>query len=92
VIVLWLLPPLLVTLVAMAWVAWLGRAGRGAVDRDEAVRRLGAVLEGRPSRWRRWAPWSRGRTTSRTTPGYAVAPRPRERSTGVAVRRSPRPE
>jgi hypothetical protein len=29
----------------MAWVGWIGREGRGEVDHDEAVRRLGAALE-----------------------------------------------
>ncbi|WP_028653423.1 hypothetical protein [Nocardioides halotolerans] len=71
-ILLWLVPPVLVTLVAMAWVGWVGREGRGAVDRDEAVRRLGEALEreqpARPAR----------------------LPHRRERSTGVAVRRTPR--
>ncbi|MDX6373797.1 MAG: hypothetical protein QOD98_2785 [Nocardioidaceae bacterium] len=71
-ILLWLVPPVVVTLVAMAWVGWVGREGRGEVDREEAVRRLGAALEReqppRPSR----------------------LPRRRERSTGVALRRSPR--
>jgi hypothetical protein len=43
-ILLWLVPPAVATLLAMAWVAWLGRAGRGEVDRDEAVRRLGKAL------------------------------------------------
>ncbi|WP_323793467.1 hypothetical protein [Nocardioides sp.] len=80
-VLLWLLPPVLVTLVAMAWVAWLGRSERAEVDRDEAVRRLGAALEGRNDHPR---PWSR----SRPSPGYAVAPRPQQRSSGVAVRRS----
>jgi hypothetical protein len=57
----------------MAWVSWLGRAGRGEVDREEAVRRLGKALQ----------------------KDHAAASRPRpavvrERSTGVAVRRSAR--
>jgi hypothetical protein len=72
-ILLWLVPPAVVTLVAMAWVAWLGRAGRGEVDRDEAVRRLTKAMQKE----------------------HPVAGRPRpvaarERSTGVAVRRSTR--
>jgi hypothetical protein len=43
-ILLWLVPPAVVTLIAMAWVSWLGREGRGEVDRDEAVRRMGKAL------------------------------------------------
>jgi hypothetical protein len=43
-ILLWLVPPAVVTLLAMAWVSWLGREGRGEVDRDEAVRRMGTAL------------------------------------------------
>ena len=71
-ILLWLVPPVVVTLVAMAWVGWVGREGRGEVDRDEAVRRLGAALE------------------REQPPRPARLPRRRERSTGVAVRRTPR--
>jgi hypothetical protein len=71
-ILLWLVPPVVVTLVAMAWVGWIGREGRGEVDHDEAVRRLGAALERAPER-------------------PARLPRRRvQRSTGVAVRRTPR--
>jgi hypothetical protein len=72
-ILLWLVPPVLVTLVAMAWVGWVGREGRGEVDREEALRRLGAALD-RPRRHR-----------------SAESPPVRDRSTGVAVRRTPRP-
>ena len=43
-ILLWLVPSLLVTLAAMAWVTWLGRDGRGEVDRDVAVERLAKAL------------------------------------------------
>ena len=71
-ILLWLVPPVVVTLVAMAWVGWVGREGRGEVDRDEAVRRLGVALE-RVQR-----------------PRPARLPRRRDRSSGVAVRRTPR--
>ena len=70
-ILLWLVPPVVVTVLAMAWVGWVGREGRGEVDRDEAVRRLGAALE-------------KDRPTVPRTPRE-----PRERSTGVAVRRPP---
>ncbi|QIG43924.1 hypothetical protein G5V58_15130 [Nocardioides anomalus] len=72
-ILLWLVPPVVVTVVAMAWVGWLGREGRGEVDHDEAVRRLGAALERDADR-----------------PRATRLPRRRERSTGVAVRRTPR--
>ena len=36
----WLVPPVVVTALAMLWVTWLGRSGRGEVDRDVAVERL----------------------------------------------------
>lgn len=47
-ILLWLVPPAAVTVVAMVWVSWLGREGRGEVDREVAVRRLGEALERQP--------------------------------------------
>jgi len=71
-ILLWLVPPVAVTVVAMAWVGWVGREGRGEVDREEAARRLGAALE-RPQ-----------------PPRPARLPSRRQRSSGVAVRRTPR--
>jgi len=74
-ILLWLVPPAAVTVLAMLYVAWAGRDQRGEVDRDEAVRRLGKALDGRTRR-------------SNRLPGYAVERTPRERSTGVAVRRA----
>lgn len=40
----WLAPPLAVTAAAMVWVAWLGRDGRGEVDREVAVQRLARAL------------------------------------------------
>lgn len=74
-VLLWLVPSVVVTALAMVWVAWLGREGRGEVDRDVAVRRMASALE--PDAPRR-----------RPTPGYA-APRPdTDRSTGIAVRPS----
>jgi hypothetical protein len=48
-ILLWLVPPAVVTALAMLWVGWLGREGRGEVDRETAVRRMGEAL-GRPPR------------------------------------------
>ena len=77
-ILLWLVPSVVVTLVAMLWVAWLGRAGRGEVDREVAVRRLATALEREPRKRRRPAP------------GYAVEQLAPDRSTGVAVRPSRR--
>jgi len=77
-ILLWLVPPALVTAVAMAWAGWLGRAGRGEVDREVAVRRLGEALG------------AEGRTTGRQrpNPGYAARTPESDRSTGIAVRPS----
>jgi len=72
-ILLWLVPPAVVTLLAMAWVSWLGREGRGEVDREEGVRRLTRAME--------------------KDDRVARGPRPatvRDRSSGVAVRRSTR--
>ncbi len=78
-VLLWLLPPVVVTVAAMMWVAWLGRAGRGEVDREVALRRMSAALdERRPGLLRRRRP----------APRYAVPDAPLDRSTGVAVRRS----
>jgi hypothetical protein len=74
-ILLWLVPPVVVTMLAMAWVAWVGREGRGEVDPEEAVRRLGNALE-------RWSEERQQRPTR--------LPRLRQRSTGVALRRTPR--
>jgi hypothetical protein len=71
-ILLWLVPPVVVTAVAMLWVSWLGREGRGEVDRDVAVRRLAAALgKDAPAGARQGRPV-----------------RERERSTGIAVRPS----
>jgi hypothetical protein len=43
-ILLWLVPPIVVTLLAMAWVGWVGREGRGEVDPEVAVRKMAAAL------------------------------------------------
>jgi hypothetical protein len=77
-ILLWLVPSVVVTVVAMLWVGWIGREGRGEVDRDVAVRRLASALEPDPKRRRR------------PTPGYAAQQPERDRSTGIAVRPSRR--
>ena len=72
-ILLWLVPPVVVTLVAMAWVSWAGRARPVGDDRSESARErerlrfAAAIMREHP-----------GATPRRTTP--------RDRSTGVAVR------
>jgi hypothetical protein len=73
----WLAPPVVATVLAMLWVSWLGREGRGEVDREVAVRRLGDAMA-KPTR-----------ISPRATP--TRAPGPGDRSTGVAVRPSSRP-
>lgn len=69
-ILLWLVPSVVVTVVAMAWVGWAGREGRGEVDREVAVARLAAALE-RDSPVRRGA--EPRRPQDRST-GIAVRP------------------
>jgi hypothetical protein len=76
----WLVPPVVVTVLAMLVVTWLGREGRGEVDRDVAVERLAKAL--------------RKEHPGTSRPGPAAS-RPRDRSTGIAVRpssRAPRQE
>ena len=60
----WLLAPV------MAWVSWVGRDGRGEVDRDVAVERLGKALgKELPAGTRRTSAPARDRST-----GIAVRP------------------
>lgn len=74
-ILLWLVPAAVVTVVAMLWVSWLGREGRGEVDREVAVARLAQAMEsGRQPRRNAHPPTA-----------------PHDRSTGVAVRPSRTP-
>jgi hypothetical protein len=73
----WLAPPVAATALAMLWVSWLGREGRGAVDPEVAARRLGRAMS-RPSR-----------VTARPAPTRSAVPG--ERSSGIAVRSSSRP-
>lgn len=69
-ILLWLVPSVVVTVLAMAWVSWVGRDGRGEVDRDVAVRRLGkALAKDLPTGTRSSTPPARDRST-----GIAVRP------------------
>jgi hypothetical protein len=70
----WLVPAVVVTVVAMAWVGWTGRDGRGEVDRDVAVARLAEAMQGEPTHQRRAAEApARDRST-----GIAVRPSRRE--------------
>ncbi len=73
-ILLWLVPAAVVTLLAMLWVSWLGRDGRGEVDQEVAVARLATAL-------------GREHPGRRTVPPVPT----RDRSTGIAVRRTRRP-
>jgi hypothetical protein len=69
-ILLWLVPSAVVALAAMAWVSWAGRDGRGEVDRDVAVERLGRALSKElPAGTRRTSAPARDRST-----GIAVRP------------------
>lgn len=69
-ILLWLVPSVVVTSLAMAWVTWVGRDGRGEVDRDVAVERLGkALAKELPAGRRRTSAPVRDRST-----GIAVRP------------------
>ena len=69
-ILLWLVPAAVVTVVAMLWVGWVSRDGRGEVDRDVAVQRLGkALAKELPAGTRRTSAPARDRST-----GIAVRP------------------
>ena len=77
-ILLWLVPPAVVTAVAMLWVSWLGRARSVGPDRSDAAqeRFAAAIMRDLPS----------------AVTEQVSAPRPvRERSTGIAVRPSQQP-
>lgn len=69
-ILFWLVPPAAVTVVAMVWVGWLGREGRGEVDREVAVRRLGEALEKQPRAPR----YAAGNPARDRSTGIAVRP------------------
>lgn len=62
-ILLWLVPPFLAALVAMIWVAWVSRQGRGQVHPDEAMRLLGNALEKDPVHTERLLAPARERST-----------------------------
>jgi len=71
-ILLWLVPPGVVTVLAMIWAAWAGRPQREATERDEAAyeRFARAIAKEHP-------------TAGRPRPAVV-----RDRSTGIAVRPS----
>jgi hypothetical protein len=74
----WWLPPAIVTVIAMLWVSWLGRARDMGPDRSDAAqeRFAAAIMRDLPTA-----------ATSRVS-----EPRPmRDRSTGIAIRPSQRP-
>lgn len=76
-ILLWLVPAAVVTTVAMAWAAWAGRPRREQTTRSDAAHERFARALAKPH------PGAR-------RPG-ALPTRPRDRSTGIAVRPSRRP-
>ena len=77
-ILLWWVPPAIVTAVAMVWVSWLGRARPTGPDRSDAAqeRFAAAIMRDLPSE---------------VTRRQSVPRQVRERSTGIAVRPSQKP-
>jgi hypothetical protein len=74
-ILLWLVPPVVVTGLAMLWVAWLGREGAGEFDREARAERFAeAILRDHPGRAAPRPAAARDRST-----GIAVRP---SRTTG----------
>ena len=83
-ILLWLVPAVVVTVVAMVWVSWISRDGRGEVDRGVAVERLGkALAKDLPAGTRRTAAPARDRST-----GIAVRPSHGSAPSGGSTRRA----
>lgn len=83
-ILLWLVPALVVTIVAMVWVSWIGRDGHGEIDRDVAVERLGkALAKELPAGTRRTSAPARDRST-----GIAVRPSHGSAPTNDGTRRA----
>jgi hypothetical protein len=76
-ILLWLAPAVVVTVLAMVWVSWIGRDGRGEIDRDVAVERLGKALARElPAGTRRTSAPARDRSTGiAVRPSHGSAPR-----------------
>jgi hypothetical protein len=84
----WLVPPVVATVLAMLWVSWLGREGRGQVDRDVAVRRMGEALSGPRSQAVRARPSGEPRTVRNPDRSGGVAVRPSSRSRESNTRRA----
>jgi hypothetical protein len=83
-ILLWLVPAVVVTVVAMVWVSWISRDGRGEVDRDVAVEKLGkALAKDLPAGTRRTTAPARDRST-----GIAVRPSHGASPSGDRTRRA----
>jgi hypothetical protein len=83
-ILLWLVPSAVVTLAAMLWVSWVSRDGRGEIDRDVAVERLGKALSKElPTGTHGTSPRVRDRST-----GIAVRPSHGAGRAGDATRRA----
>lgn len=75
-ILLWLLPPVVVATVAMAWVGWAGRSRPALHDRSEAAQ----------ERARQRFAEAIQRQHAGVAAGRSQVRRPRDRSTGVALR------
>ena len=71
-ILLWLVPPFVAAVLAMAWVGWVSRE-RGEVDRDEALQVLGTALDKEPRHTERRPAQARERSTGLMS---AFLPRP----------------
>jgi hypothetical protein len=80
----WLAPPVVATVLAMVWVSWVSRDGRGQVDPEVAARRLGDAMA-RPTRMSRGAV---PRTRPHEERGTGVAVRPSSRTPGATRRAS----
>jgi hypothetical protein len=81
-ILLWLVPPIVVTVLAMLWVSWVGREGAGEIDREaQAERFAAAMMRDHP-----------GRTSPRPTPARdrstGIAVRPSRTSGDPGARRT----
>lgn len=79
-ILLWLVPSVLVTVVAMVWAAWAGRPGRGEAGPSEAAydRFSRAIVKEHPQAGRARVHGMRDRSTG-------IAVRPSRRATGGAA-------